>query len=120
MRTPFLYGATLGAAASLLLAGMMIAARHELAHHVGARLGRQSYACRGGATSGGQRSLCERARRCVSGQAPRGGRAFAVLCVARDHGAGQGMRQSRRDAALGGAVVVQIAATPCSTVVFTA
>src|ERR1035437_10168460 len=50
MRTPFLYGATLRAAASLLLAGMMIAARHELAHHVGARLGRQSYACRGGAT----------------------------------------------------------------------
>src|ERR1035441_2583380 len=51
---------------------MTIAAWRELAHDVGARLGRQSYACRGGATSGGQRSLCERARRCVSGQAPRG------------------------------------------------
>jgi hypothetical protein len=112
MRTPFLYGATLRAAASLLLAGMTIAARRELAHNVGARLGRQSDACRGSATSGGQRSLCEGACGGISGDAPRGGRAFAVLCVARDHGAGQGMRQSRRDAVLGGAVVVQIFMQP--------
>src|SRR5450759_4423827 len=112
MRTPFLYGATLRAAASLLLAGMTIAARRELAHHVGARLGRQSDACRGSATSGGQRSLCEGACGGISGDAPRGGRAFAGLRVARDHGAGQGMRQSRRDAVLGGAVVVQIFMQP--------
>lgn len=46
---------------------MTIATRHELAHHVGARLGRQSDPCRGGTASGGQRSLCERARCCVSG-----------------------------------------------------
>jgi hypothetical protein len=91
---------------------MTIAARRELAHNVGARLGRQSDACRGSATSGGQRSLCEGACGGISGDAPRGGRAFAVLCVARDHGAGQGMRQSRRDAVLGGAVVVQIFMQP--------
>ena len=66
----------------------------------------------GSATSGGQRSLCEGACGGISGGAPRGGRAFAVLCVARDHGAGQGMRQSRRDAVLGGAVVVQIFMQP--------
>src|ERR1035441_7343081 len=91
---------------------MTIAARRELAHYIDAPLGRQSDACRGGATSGGQHSLCERASRCVSSQAPRGVRAFAVLRVARDRGAGQGMWQSRRDAVLGGAVVVQIFVQP--------
>ena len=89
-----------------------MAARHELAHHVGARHGRQSDACRGGAASGGQRSLREGAGGGMSGDPPRGGRAFAGLRVARDHGAGQGMRQSRRDAVLGGAVVVQIFMQP--------
>jgi hypothetical protein len=85
-----------------------MAARPKLAHHVDARLGRQADACRGGATSGGQRSLCKRPRSGVAGQAPGGWCAFTALRIMRDHRARESMRQSRRDAVFGGAVVVQI------------
>ena len=68
-----------------------MAPRRELTRYVGARSGRQADTGRGGAASGGQRSLRKGTRRGMSRNVASGGCTFAGLRVARDDRAGQGM-----------------------------